>query len=118
MHFTQFAASNDEVHMTTKLEGLATRFLPFNKGDSGAAGNPLNPKGGHRTAYLWEEVWERESWLGILGRYHQKKVFDSVLVVSDRNVIDQQLQQAIFDFEGTVGVLATIKDGSASKSGD
>ena len=34
-----------------------------------AAGNPLNPNGGHRTAYLWEEVWERESWLEILGRY-------------------------------------------------
>ncbi len=32
---------------------------------------------GHRTAYLWEEVWERHSWLEILGRYciaeHDKK---------------------------------------------
>jgi type I restriction enzyme R subunit len=34
-----------------------------------AAGNPVNPQGGHRTAYLWEKVWERESWLEILGRY-------------------------------------------------
>jgi type I restriction enzyme, R subunit len=34
-----------------------------------------------------------------------KKVFDSVLVVSDRNVIDQQLQEAIFDFERTAGVV-------------
>ncbi len=28
----------------------------------------MNPTG-HRTAYLWEQVWERESWLEILGRY-------------------------------------------------
>jgi type I restriction enzyme, R subunit len=64
-----FAVSNSEVHMTTKLEGLGTSFLPFNQGNQGAAGNPPNPKGGHRTAYLWEAVWERESWLEILGRY-------------------------------------------------
>ena len=43
--------------MTTKLDGPATRFLPFNQGDDGAAGNPVNPHGGHRTAYLWEQVW-------------------------------------------------------------
>jgi hypothetical protein len=61
--------SNNEVQMTTKLAGAATRFLPFNKGNNGAAGNPLNWTCGHRTAYLWEEVWERESWLEILGRY-------------------------------------------------
>jgi len=35
------------------------------------------------------------------------KVFDSVLVVSDRNVIDGQLQDAIFGFERTTGVVAT-----------
>ena len=44
-------------------------FLPFNQGDNGGAGNPVNPNGGHRTAYLWEQVWARESWLEILGRY-------------------------------------------------
>ena len=44
-------------------------FLPFNQGDNGAAGNPVNPSGGHRTVYLWEQVWERQSWLEILGRY-------------------------------------------------
>jgi len=181
-----FAVSNGEVRMTTKLDGPATRFLPFNLGDNGAAGNPVNPAGGHRTAYLWEQVWQRDGWLEILGRYlvapknkkkqieriifprfHQldatrkllaavlaegpgqkyliqhsagsgktnsiawsahfladlhdaahKKVFDSVLVVSDRNVIDSQLQEAIFDFERTTGVVATIKGESASKSGE
>ncbi|HCU25012.1 MAG TPA: type I restriction endonuclease subunit R, partial [Deltaproteobacteria bacterium] len=179
-----FAVSNSEVHMVTKLEGAATRFLPFNQGDQGAAGNPINPKGGHRTAYLWEEVWERHSWLEILGRYlvHQKdkkkqidkiifprfhqldvtrklqeaalaagpggkyliqhsagsgktnsiawtahfladlhnaenqKIFDTVLVVSDRNVIDTQLQEALESFERTTGVVATIKGEGSSKS--
>jgi type I restriction enzyme, R subunit len=181
-----FAVSNSEVHMTTKLAGPATDFLPFNQGDHGAKGNPINPNGGHRTAYLWEQVWERESWLEILGRYliaqrddkkqidkiifpryhqldvtrklqtavlkdgpgakylvqhsagsgktnsiawtahflaelhdaQQKKVFDTVLVVSDRNVIDSQLQDALFDFERTSGVVATIKGTEGSKSAE
>ena len=41
-----------------------------------------------------------------------------MLVVSDRNVIDTQLQEAIFDFERTTGVVATIKGEGASKSGE
>ncbi|KMO43594.1 Type I site-specific restriction-modification system, R (restriction) subunit and related helicase [Methylobacterium tarhaniae] len=179
-----FAVSNSEVYMTTKLAGPATRFLPFNKGDHGAAGNPTNPNG-HRTGYLWEEVLERESWLEILGRYfvaqrdakssitdlifpryHQldatrrlatavrsegpggkyliqhsagsgktnsiawaahfladlhdeadKKLFSTVIVVSDRNVIDSQLQDALFGFARTTGVVATIRSEGGAKSG-
>ncbi len=180
-----FAVSNCEVRMTTKLHGAATTFLPFNLGDHGAAGNPPNPNG-HATAYLWEKVWARDSWLEIIGRYlvtkrddkkqivgiifpryhqldatrklvaavldegpggkyliqhsagsgktnsiawtahflaelhdaNQKKLFDSVLVVSDRTVLDDQLQEAIFDFQRTKGVVATIKGESSSKSGE
>ena len=63
-----FAVSNTEVQVT-KLAGPATIFLPFNQGDNGGAGNPVNPQGGHRTAYLWEKAWARESWLEIIGRY-------------------------------------------------
>lgn len=179
-----FAVSNHEVHMTTRLRGPATEFLPFNLGDGGGKGNPPNPNGGHRTAYLWEQVWERASWLEILGRYligqrdakqqptrtifpryhqldvtrklqaavlrdgagakyliqhsagsgktnsiawtahffaelhdpHEKKVFDTVLVVSDRNVIDAQLQDALFSFARTTGVVATIQGEGGSKS--
>ena len=51
-----FAVSNREVHMTTRLNGTATQFLPFNQGDNGGAGNPLNPQDGYRTAYLWKQV--------------------------------------------------------------
>ncbi|MFE8604832.1 type I restriction endonuclease subunit R [Archangium violaceum] len=179
-----FAVSNSEVHMVTRLQGPDTVFLPFNQGNDGGAGNPVNPTGGHRTAYLWEQIWARESWLEILGRYliaqrdkkkqisrvifpryHQldvtrklqsavladgpgtkylvqhsagsgktnsiawtahflaelhdaqhKKVFDTVVVVSDRTVIDSQLQEAIFDFERTTGVVEKITDEDGSKS--
>ena len=64
-----FAVSNSEVAMVTRLDGASTVFLPFNLGNKGAAGNPVNPLGGHRTAYLWEQVWAVDSWLEILGRY-------------------------------------------------
>ena len=178
-----FAVSSSGAEMTTKLAGFDTTFLPFNQGDNGAAGNPLNPNG-HGTAYLWEQVWQRDSLLDILGRYmvteldkkkqidkiifpryHQldatrrlldtvlaegaghkyliqhsagsgktnsiawsahfladlhgednKKVFDVVIVVSDRNVIDTQLQEAIESFQRNQGVVAAITSGSGSKS--
>ncbi|MEO8298526.1 MAG: DEAD/DEAH box helicase family protein [Burkholderiales bacterium] len=180
-----FAVTNRTVMMTTKLQGPATHFLPFNMGDHGAAGNPPNGNG-HRTHYLWEQVWQRDSWLEIIARYlvtkkddkkritgvlfpryhqldatrklvqavltegvgqkyliqhsagsgktnsiawtahfladlhdaHNRKLFSTVLVVSDRTVLDTQLQEAIFDFERTAGVVATIKGDSQSKSGE
>lgn len=176
-----FAVDTDEVYMTTRLSGKNTRFLPFNKGCGGGAGNPENP-GGYRSAYLWEEVLERHSFLDILARfihlqieekklggkkvkretmifprYHQldcvrklvadargcgtgtnylvqhsagsgksnsiawlahrlaslydekdEKVFDSVIVVTDRVVLDQQLQNTIYQFEHKQGVVQKI----------
>ncbi|AVY94612.1 type I restriction endonuclease subunit R [Microvirgula aerodenitrificans] len=45
-----------------------------------------------------------------------QKLFDSVLVVSDRTVLDSQLQEAIFSFERTRGVVATITNEHGSKS--
>lgn len=178
-----FAISQAEVMMSTQLVGEATRFLPFNRGNEGGAGNAPNPDG-FATSYLWEDVWQRDSWLEILGRYligkrdekkkltsvifpryhqldatrklvadtrslgpgqryliqhsagsgktnsiawtahfladlhdnAQQKMFDSVLVVSDRNVLDAQLQEAIFDFERTTGVVETITNEHGSKS--
>lgn len=46
------------------------------------------------------------------------KLFSSVLVVSDRTVLDGQLQEAIGAFERTSGVVATIKGEGSSKSGE
>jgi len=176
-----FAVDTDEVYMTTRLSGKSTRFLPFNRGCGGGAGNPENP-GGYKTAYLWEAVLERHSFLDILARfihlqieekklggkrvkketmifprYHQldcvrklvadarergtgtnyliqhsagsgksnsiawlahrlaslytvndEKVFDSIIVVTDRVVLDQQLQNTIYQFEHKQGVVQKI----------
>lgn len=178
-----FAVDPDEVYMTTRLEGKRTRYLPFNKGYKNGKGNPPNPNG-YKTAYLWEEVWNRDSWMDIVGRflhlqveeiadkstgkkfrkeaivfprYHQldvvrkvasdvkgngagknyliqhsagsgksnsiawlayrlsslhnkddKCVFDSVIVVTDRTVLDQQLQNTIYQFDHKTGVVQKI----------
>jgi type I restriction enzyme R subunit len=186
-----FAVSNSEAFMTTKLDGVSTRFLPFNMGDDGRAGNPANPNGS-QTAYLWERVWQRDSWLKILGqfmhlledegldpvtgkkfkrqsflfpRFHQweavnaivdtsrlegpghkyliqhsagsgktssiawsahqlstlhredgTKVFDSVIVVTDRTVLDDQLQNAIKQIDAKTGVVAAIDNKQGAKS--
>ena len=63
-----FAVSNAAAEMATRLAGLDTIFLPFNQGNAGGAGNPPNPAG-IATDYLWKEIWQRDSFLQILGRY-------------------------------------------------
>ena len=61
-HFTKralvhFAVDTEEVHMTTRLAGTSTHFLPFNRGSEGGAGNEPDKAGrNYKTAYLWEEV--------------------------------------------------------------
>ncbi|MBU4566346.1 MAG: DEAD/DEAH box helicase family protein [Desulfarculus sp.] len=176
-----FAVDPDEVHMTTKLAKGHTVFLPFNLGDDTGAGNPVNPHG-YRTSYLWERIWQRDSFLDILARFvhlevehkevgkkkikketmifprfHQldavrkmvadakeketghnylvhhsagsgksntiawlahrlatlhndkdEKVFDSVVVITDRRVLDQQLQDTVYQFEHKQGVVEKI----------
>ncbi|MGY0633431.1 type I restriction endonuclease subunit R [Luteimonas sp. A478] len=62
------AVDTDEVFMTTRLAGPATFFLPFNKGHNEGEGNPPNPHG-HKTAYLWEEVFTKESLAGIIQHF-------------------------------------------------
>jgi type I restriction enzyme R subunit len=183
-----FAVDTDAVLMTTRLAGSATHFLPFNKGDTGGAGNPPDPLGrNYRTAYLWEEVLTKDSLLDLLARflhlqvdekrddqgrkvkteqmifprYHQlqavrllvdvarsegaghnylvehsagsgksntiawlthrlaslhdsenTRVFDSVIVVTDRVVLDQQLQDNIYQFEHKRGVVQKVDESS------
>lgn len=183
-----FAVDTDLVFMTTRLAGSATHFLPFNKGQDGGAGNPPDPEGRtYRTAYLWEDVLQRDSLLELLARflhleveerltedgrkvrkesiifprYHQRRavhklvdaarvegpghnylvehsagsgksntigwlahrlsslhdtedqrIFDSVIVVTDRIVLDQQLQDTIYQFEHRQGVVQKIDEHS------
>ncbi|MDF5081817.1 type I restriction endonuclease subunit R [Vibrio parahaemolyticus] len=62
------AVDTDEVYMTTKLAGKKTFFLPFNKGFNLGKGNPTNPYG-HKTAYLWQEVFRKESIANIIQHF-------------------------------------------------
>lgn len=65
-----FAVDTEAVLMATRLAGKATHFLPFNRGDNGGAGNPPDPAGRtYRTAYLWEEVLQRDSLLDLLAQF-------------------------------------------------
>lgn len=63
-----FAVDTDEVYMTTRLNGDKTFFLPFNMGHNYGKGNPPNPLG-HKSSYLWEEVFTRESLANIIQHF-------------------------------------------------
>ena len=171
-----FAVDTDEVWMTTKLVGMDTVFLPFNRGYRNGAGNPP-VEGKYKTSYLWEEVLAKESLLDILHRfvqfiphendsrkdklifprYHQLDavralvadakshgagknylvqhsagsgksntiawlahhlsnlhddqqhvVFDSIIVITDRRVLDKQLQDTIYSMDHTSGVVVKV----------
>jgi len=193
------AVDTDEVYMTTKLAGKATFFLPFNKGHNLGQGNPPNISsngvGGHKTAYLWEEVFTKESLANIIQhfvrldgsskdplikrtlffpRYHQMDVvrkiinhasvngvgqtyliqhsagsgksnsitwaayqliecypesdavqgakgaaqplFDSVIVVTDRRLLDKQLRDNIKEFSEVKNIVAPAYKSSELKS--
>jgi type I restriction enzyme R subunit len=183
-----FAVDTEEAHMTTRLAGSSTHFLPFNKGFKGNSGNPPDPEGrNYKTAYLWEEVLQRDSLLDLLARflhlsveektsdqgkkirketlifprYHQleavrsllaavvregighnyliegsagsgksntigwlshrlsslhdaqdQRLFDSVIVITDRLVLDRQLQDTIYQFDHRQGVVQKIDEDS------
>jgi len=189
-----FAVDPALVFLTTRLAGDNTAFLPFNQGSAGAgepggAGNPQPSSGRHATAYLWEEVWQRDAWVEMLHRFlhveprtpaagrrprrkasdgrlifprfqqwdavrklvaevrdqgtganylvqhsagsgksntiawlahrlaglhaENRKVFDKVVVITDRVVLDRQLQATIFQFDHEPGVVARVEGTSA-----
>ncbi|MFH2006822.1 MAG: type I restriction endonuclease [bacterium] len=183
-----FAVDTDEVWYATRLAGEGTYFLPFNRGRDGGAGNPpATDEGRYPVSYLWEEVWQRDSFLDVVGRfmfveeevvvdvetgkkrrketvifprYHQldcvrkveaaaraegagwsyliqhsagsgksksiawlahrlqslhagdEKVFDSVVIITDRRVLDKQLRRAVFQLEHKDGVVLGVEKGS------
>ncbi|MCD4864887.1 type I restriction endonuclease subunit R [Pseudomonas sp. PLB05] len=190
-----FAVGQNEVAMTTKLDGKDTFFLPFNLGSAeGGAGNPPpSDDSQYATGYLWQQLFQPDAWLKVLGRflhldkktsegfdgtlttketmifprYHQwnvvnqlietthaegpgkryliqhsagsgksnsiawtahqlasmysddgQRLFSSVIVVTDRTVLDSQLQNTIYQFEHAQGVVRPItRDvGNQSKS--
>ena len=66
-----FAVSMERVLMCTHLRGEESLFLPFDRGNGGAAGNPPEPGGSERypTAYLWEEIFRRDNLLKLIHRF-------------------------------------------------
>ena len=66
-----FAVDPNLVYVTTHLAGPKTRFLPYNRGKFGGAGNPPVPptQTGYATAYLWEETWARDSVLDLVRQF-------------------------------------------------
>ena len=180
-----FCVDNDRVSMTTRLGGMKTKFLPYNKD----IGNPI-VEGDYRTEYLWNEILTPTSLLEIIEnfvlvskevdkvwdekkgkvdnkpfdvlifpRYHQlhlirklkssikkegvghnylvqhttgsgksfeigwlshlltslyqnetdtKRMFDTILVITDRKVLDKQLQQTVSKLEQTEGVVSSV----------
>ncbi|MCX6717770.1 MAG: type I restriction endonuclease [Candidatus Taylorbacteria bacterium] len=186
---THFAVDTEQVFMTTKLAGLKTYFLPFNKGDKNSSGNPAVP-GKYKTSYLWEDVWSKDNFMDLVGnfiqeyteekenikgkkikeekiifpRYHQfdtvkrilddsrengsgrnyliqhsagsgksntiawtahrlaelhnennENIFDGVIVVTDRRILDRQLSHTVQSFSHVVGVVKHVESSAELK---
>lgn len=78
-----FAVSQYNVAMTTCLDGKKTFFLPFDQGTSeGGKGNDVpedafsSAEGSYATSYLWNEIFQKDNLLLILGRYIHLEVKD------------------------------------------
>lgn len=103
------AVDDQTVAMCTELRGEASWFLPFNKGDNGGAGNPINP-GGLRTAYLWEEVLQKERLSDILEHYAQV-----VKTKSNGKVKESIIWPRWHQLEAVRGLLAATKAGKVGQ---
>ena len=183
-----FALDEDNASMTTRLMNGKTRFLPFNRGRDGGAGNP-DVEDEHRIAYLYksgawgEAIFSRSVLLDVIGQFmvmevtgkdevmifprfqqldavrkimaHAKihgtgsnyliqhsagsgksntigwlahhainlhdeadsQVFNTAIIVTDRVVLDRQLQGTVTQFEQTTGVVKKI-DGTSRQLKD
>ncbi|EAK2739217.1 type I restriction endonuclease subunit R [Campylobacter upsaliensis] len=180
-----FALDSDLIYMSTKLEGMQTKFLPFNRGlNNGSGAIGLECGGGNpavkdkmKTSYFWEELLQKDTLSKLLfdftiknskgvifPRFHQfdvvrkllkdvkekgvgqryliqhsagsgksnsiawlvhnlvslhriendkeKEVFDSILVVTDRRVLDRQIQENVKSFTENRNLVEAITEGS------
>ncbi len=188
-----FAMDLNEVYMTTKLDGQATFFLPFNMGNgegvNAGKGNPIY-EDKYSVSYMWEDILKKETVLDLINkfifietrestdeltgkkkiketlifpRYHQldvirklladvginktsqnylvqhsagsgktnsiawlahrlsslhnsdnKIIYDNIIVVTDRIVVDRQLQSAILGIEHKTGLIRVMDDKCSS----
>lgn len=184
-----FAMDLEEVYMTTKLDGDATFFLPFNIGNgegvTAGAGNPIF-EDKYSVSYMWEDILIKDTVLDLISkfifvevkekvdeqtgkvkrsenlifpRYHQldvirktladvrengtaqnyliqhsagsgktnsiawlahrltslhdannKIIFNNVIIVTDRVVVDRQLQKSIMGMEHKAGLIRVMDD--------
>lgn len=82
-----YCVDHTEVWMATKLDKGDTYFLPFNQGSNGAgrdggAGNPPNPDG-YPTAYLWENVLQKDSLLDIIQKFIHLQITEDKKLLPD-----------------------------------
>ena len=184
-----FAMDLEQVYMTTKLEGDATFFLPFNMGNGegiyAGAGNPIF-EDKYSVSYMWEDILTKDSILELIGkfifielkeeedektgkkkkketiifpRFHQRNmihtiladvyengslqnyliqhsagsgktksiawlayrlaslhdadnkiIFDNIVIVTDKIVVDRQLQAAVMSMEHKSGLIKVMDD--------
>lgn len=184
-----FAMDLEEVYMTTKLNGKATFFLPFNMGNgegiTAGAGNPIF-EDKYSVSYMWEDILKKDNILELISkfifieikertdentgkikyienlifpRYHQldvirkllndvsengtaqnyliqhsagsgktnsiawlahrlaslhdannKIIFNNIIIITDRVVVDRQLQKAIMGMEHKTGLIRVMDD--------
>ncbi len=71
-----FAISEDEIWMNTNLSGNKPKFIPFNRGNEGHAGNPPMKKGDtdYPTGYFWNEILRKDNWLRIFHNFIFEKI--------------------------------------------
>ena len=86
-----------------KAEGTGNKYLVQHSAGSGKSNSIA------WTAHQLSTLYDRKS---------GNKLFDSVIVVTDRTVLDDQLQDTIYQFEHADGVVGRInrKEGDGSKS--
>ena len=117
-----FAVDHTEVWMTTKLAGKDTYFLPFNQGSNGAGrdggqGNPSNPNG-YPTAYLWEQVFQKDSMMDILQKFIHLQVKEDKQLLPDGTEKVVKKQALIFPRYHQLDVVRKlIADVSANGAG-
>jgi type I restriction enzyme R subunit len=111
-----FAVDPDEACMATRLAGPETHFLPFNKGNQGGAGNPENPTG-CKTAYLWESIWQRDSWLDLIGRFLHLETAEKKLPDSKRETSESLIFPRYHQVDAVRKLVADARQSQVGKVG-
>ncbi len=101
-----FAVGNEKVYMSTRLSGDKTRFLPFNKDTE----NPVNPNG-HKTAYLWEDILQRDTLLDLIANYLCLQVKTEKYYDSQKGLAEKKSEVLIFPRYHQLDCVRTVLDG-------